>query len=109
MKTKTVIINGKQFTIAEMRNKEIQQMLEKYKAEFLGAEVTGLEGLVSAVYEFIKTKLQEIIPGLTAEDIDNAYPSEIDEAVEAFLTLNFPLARRFGGPLMTLVQLAAKK
>ena len=109
MKTKTIAINGKPYTIAEKRNREINELAEKYRAEFSTMELGGnISSGFAGITEFLNTKLTELIPGLTQEDITDGYPSEIAEAVDAIIELNFPLFKRLGGPVMMLAQMATQ-
>lgn len=54
--------------------------------------------------DILNKKLPELFPGLTAEDVDNAYMSEIEALVEAFVDVNFFGLRRLVTPLMSLAQ-----
>lgn len=110
MLSKDIVINGKTFKVNEKRNKEIKQLIDKYSAELSKIQVgSNVGGIFSGINSFIEGKLIELIPGVKAIDLEEAYPSEVDAAIDAIVTLNFPLARRFGGPLMTLISLSQRQ
>jgi len=43
-----------------------------------------------------------LFPELTADDVKNAYPSELETLLEAFVEVNFTGIKRLIGPLMGL-------
>lgn len=104
-RSRIVTVNGKTLKIEEKRIGELEALAEKVGASFGGAlaanTVGDLSGTVKAVlYE----KIPEIIPELTSDDIKNAYPSEIEALVEAFVDVNFTGVRQLLGQAMPLLQ-----
>src|SRR5690606_5617912 len=49
-------------------------------------------------------KIPVILPDVTDEDVKNAYMSELEELIGAFLDVNFTGLRRMLGPLLGLAQ-----
>lgn len=104
MKSTVVKINGKDIIILEKKNKEIQQLISRYTKELENLPLgNSIITLLNSLDDFLNEKMLEIIPEITQNDLDEAYPSEIAEAIDAFVTLNFPLARRFGGPMLSMM------
>jgi hypothetical protein len=63
-----------------------------------------VDKLKSSVFTSFSGALELIAPGLAEGDIKNAYPSELEALVEAFINVNFTGLKRVSGPLLKLVQ-----
>ena len=57
----------------------------------------------NVLVDMLEDKLTVIFPQLTIEDIDNAYISEIEELIAAFIEVNFTGAKKVMSPLMMSV------
>ncbi len=104
-RSKVVTVNGKTVTIQEKRIGELEALAEKLGTSvdvLLAANSAGdLKGAVKAL---LTEKIPEVFPDLTPEDILNAYPSEIEGAVEAFVDVNFFGLKRLAGPILGVIQ-----
>ncbi|MCL5045567.1 MAG: hypothetical protein M1598_01970 [Actinobacteria bacterium] len=104
-RSKVVTVAGKTITLHEKRIGELEALAERVGASFdevLGAN--GAKDLKSALTAVLYGKLPELFPELSAEDVRNAYPSELEGLLEAFVEVNFQGVRRVAGPLIGLVQ-----
>jgi hypothetical protein len=103
MRMQDVEIADKIYTVKESKVKELRGMFESFTEETdkaIGAnKAKDLSGMVN---EFIGGKLTEVFPGLTPEDLDEAYPSEIEELVGAFIAVNFTGLKKVGTPIANL-------
>ncbi|MDA8212159.1 MAG: hypothetical protein M0021_09820 [Clostridia bacterium] len=98
MRTKAITINGKSFEITEKRISELEELFKNVKVEkFLS--LNNFNELITTIYTDVK---QILGISITDEDLRNAYPSEIEEAVEAFIDVNFFGLKRVAGPLINL-------
>lgn len=105
-RTKNVTIAGREILVEERRIGELKQLVADL---FPGSGGKLSEIDMSKLFELeiddiLNKKLPELFPGLTAEDVDNAYMSEIEALVEAFVDVNFFGLRRLVTPLMSLAQ-----
>lgn len=57
-----------------------------------------------ALKELLFEKVPKLFPGITKEMIREAYPSELEEMVQAFTDLHFFALKRLTGPLMAVIQ-----
>lgn len=103
MRVKTVKFAGKDITIREYKIKELNELVDK-----IG---TGFDSLVkanefadakNAIIDILKDKLTIIFPTITKEDIDEAYPSEIEELIGGFIDVNFTGLKKVVLPLLKL-------
>ena len=105
MRTKVVNIAGKDITIRELKIKEINELTDK-----LGVDIEGILGANNAtdfktvILSLLHDKLPEIFPGLTKDDIDEAYPSELEELIGGFVDTNFFGLKKVITPLLGLAQ-----
>ena len=95
MRTETVEINGKKIEIKEKRNRELQDMVKQFKTELSEVEIgENANSALMSLFDFLKDKLLVLFPELTDEDLLDAYPSEIESLIEAFVTVNFTGIRK---------------
>ena len=109
MRTKNVKIAGKELAVQESRIGELKQLVADLFPGSGGklSEIDIGKLLELDVDEILSTKLPELFPGLTAEDVDNAYMSELEKLLEAFVDVNFFGLKRLIQPLMNLAQAGA--
>ena len=89
-RSKEITLNEKPFVLKEKRVKELETLLGTLIKDFNKfSELKTADDLKSIVNVMLRKRLPEIIEGVTADDVDNAFPSEIEEAVEAFMEVNF--------------------
>lgn len=106
MRTQVVSIAGKEVIVNERRVGELKELVAKILPE-TGGNLANfrIEQLMSLdVSDVLYKKLPEVFPGLEEKDVDNAYPSEIEALVEAFIDVHFFGLKKLIQPLMTLAQ-----
>ena len=107
MRIKEIEIGGQKVTIKEkkiktLKNETLAQLpkaFEAIKAASMGAE------LVDA----LQFQVKEFFPELKDIDLEECYPSEIEEFLEAWSDVNFTGLKRLFGPLMSLAMLGQPK
>ena len=55
-------------------------------------------------FDMLYKELPKIAPGLTKEDFENAYMSELEELLGAFVDVNFTGIKKLAKTLMSLAQ-----
>ncbi len=106
MRNKAVTIAGKTVDVQERRIGELKQLVaDLFPGSGGNLANISLDKLGELkIEDVLYQKLPEVFPGLTAEDVDNAYMSEIEALVEAFVDVHFLGLKRLAGPLMGLAQ-----
>ena len=107
MRTKTITFAGKKLRIEESRISELEGIVAKLFPESKG-KITDikLDSLMEQIgFELFYDKIPILFPDLTADDVKNAYPSEIEQLLEAFFEVNFTGVKRLIGPLMGFLQM----
>lgn len=109
MRNKAVTVAGKTIDVQERRIGELKRLIADLFPGSGGklSEVDPSKLFDMEIDEILNTKLPEMFPGLTAEDIDNAYMSELEALFEAFIDVNFFGLKRLVTPLMNLAQAGA--
>lgn len=107
MRTKTITLAGKKLRIEESRLSELEQIMAKLFPESKGKVFDiNLGSLMEQVgFDLFYDKIPAIFPDLTADDVKNAYPSEIEALLEAFIEVNFTGIKRLIGPLMEFMKI----
>lgn len=105
MRNKVVKVGEKEVVIVEKRIKEFRDLSSKISMSFndiLSMELDNktTDEVFNVVVDMLEDKLTVIFPQLTTEDIDNAYISEIEELIAAFIEVNFTGAKKVMSPLM---------
>jgi len=108
-RTKEVEIAGKKITVTERKIKELEALAVSlsgsldviFKAE---SSRDALEAVTGILYKHVP----EIFPGITKEDIQEAYLSEVEELAGAFIDLHFLALKRLLSGLVALVQAGTK-
>lgn len=106
MRTKSITFAGKKLRIEENRISELEDMVKKLFPESKG-KITDikLDSLMDQIgFELFYEKVPILFPELTADDVKNAYPSELETLLEAFVEVNFTGVKKLIGPLMNLMQ-----
>lgn len=108
-RTQKVSIAGKEIVVQERRIGELKQLVADLFPGSGGklSEVDPSKLFDLEVEDVLYKKLPDLFPGLTAEDVDNAYMSEVEALIEAFIDVNFFGLKKLIGPLMNLAQLGA--
>lgn len=108
-RSKEITINEKKVIVREHRVKDLEALIEKFKGDFEAVStIKTAEGLKQVVGALLRTRLPDLIPGLHQDDIGNAYPSEIEEALGAFIEVNFTGLRKLIGQIFSLAHVASR-
>jgi hypothetical protein len=103
MRTKNVTVAGINVVVRERKIKELKEL-----AITLGINQDLMKLEPSALYEKIKdlfyNQVSVVFPELRSADMDEAYPSELENLVNAFLDANFTGAKKVAMPLLSLAQ-----
>lgn len=105
MRNKIVKVGDKEVLVVEKRIKEFRDLSEKVSLSFNEILKTDLEDkntndVFNTIVDMLEDKLTIIFPQLTNDDIDNAYMSEIEDLISAFIEVNFTGAKKVMSPLM---------
>lgn len=108
-RTKKVSIAGRELLVEERRIGELKQLVADLFPGSGGklSEIDPSKLFELDVDDVLSKKLPEMFQGLSAEDIDNAYMSELEALFEAFVDVNFFGLKRLVTPLMNLAQAGA--
>ncbi len=106
MRDKTIKFAGKEVRIEEKKIFELEKIVSELFPESKGnLKKVDLGKLIEQIdFDLLYKKLPAIIPGITKDDVRNAYMSELEELLEAFVNVNFQGIKRLIGPLMNLIQ-----
>jgi hypothetical protein len=100
----TITVNGKLVTVKEYRVKELEALFNNNKNILDGVISANSTGdVLAAAKGVLYEKIPEIFPELTADDIGDAYPSEIEELIQKFVDVNFFGIKRLAGPLIKII------
>lgn len=109
MRRQSVKVAGKVVQINELRVMELKALIEKVGADFLKTEFgAGQVDYLDAGIRFLQNHVSVVFPDLTPEDIENAYPSEIEALVEGFVDVNFFGVRRIAGNVLEFAERMAR-
>ena len=109
MRRQSVKIAGKIVQINELRVSELKALIEKVGADFLKTEFgAGQVNYMDASIRFLQDHVSVVFPDLTGEDLENAYPSEIEALVEGFIDVNFFGVRRIAGSVLEFAERMAR-
>ncbi|TCS80380.1 hypothetical protein [Tepidibacillus fermentans] len=109
MRTKVITFAGKTITVEEKKIGELEQLLAKLfpatkgKIKDLGKALDNLE----IDWDLLYKKIPAIFPDITETDVKNAYISELEELIQAFIEVNFFGLKKLIPKLVSLVQLGS--
>ncbi len=106
MRNKTVSFAGKDVRVEEKKIGELEKIVAELFPESKGnIHKIDLGKIMEQIgFELLYKKLPVMIPDLSKDDVKNAYMSELEELLEAFIDVNFFGIKKMTGPLMNLVQ-----
>lgn len=106
MRSKSVTIAGKEIVIRESKIKEIKEnLIPKIETAWIEVSKSDISGIIDRFGD----QLPEIFPELKGVELDELYPSELEEFVEAWIDVNFTGVKRLLGPLLSLAKLGQDK
>lgn len=98
MRSKNVSIAGKNILIEEKRIKEIKGLVKQFGPEIQEIWNRNIdftkEESVDEIFSLIECKIVKLFDGLTEDDLENAYMSEIEELIKTFIDVNFTGAKK---------------
>lgn len=105
MRNKLVTIAEKTIDVKEMRIGELEKLVielfPESKGDFKKIDISKL--MEGAGFDLLYKELPKIFPELTKDDIKNAYMSEIEALVEAFVNVNFFGLKKLIQPMLKVV------
>lgn len=107
MRNKIVKVGEKEVLVTEKRIKELKQLSKDLSLSFNDFLKTNLnnqttDDVFNIIFETIEEKITVVFPQLNQDDIENAYISEIEELIGAFLEVNFIGAKKVISQVMKL-------
>ena len=106
MRIKEIVIGGQQITIKEKKIKVIKNdTMEKLPKAF---EAIQSVSMGAELVDALQVQLKEFFPELKNIDLEDCYPSEIEDFLEAWSDVNFTGLKRLFGPLMSLAQMGQR-
>jgi len=106
MRNKTVEFAGKKIRVEEKRIGELEKIIADLFPESKGnIQKVDLGKLLNqADFDLLYKKLPIIFPDITKDDVKNAYMSELEALVEAFVNVNFFGLKKLIQPMLKMVQ-----
>ena len=107
MRNKVVKFGDKEILVVEKKIKELKQLSKDISVSFNDLLKTNLDNkttddIFNIIFEQLEDKITIIFPQLTVEDIENAYISEIEALLIAFIEVNFIGAKKVISQVMKL-------
>ncbi len=98
MRSKVVNIAGKNILIEEKRIKEIKELVKQFGPEIQEIWNRNIdftkEESVDEIFSLIECKIVKLFDGLTEDDLENAYMSELENLFKTFMEVNFMGAKK---------------
>ena len=106
MRNKTVEFAGKKIRVEEKRIGELEKIIADLFPESKGniQKVDLGKLLEQADFDLLYKKLPIIFPDITKDDVKNAYMSELEALMEAFVDVNFFGLKKLIQPMLKMVQ-----
>ncbi|KYN77180.1 hypothetical protein A0J52_09980 [Clostridium sporogenes] len=105
MRTKIVEVAGKQITVRERKIKELDGLMDKLNVDFDSVlKANSFKDLKGVLTNVLNEKLPIVFPEIKEEDINEAYPSEIEELIGGFIEVNFTGMKKVITPMYGLMQ-----
>lgn len=106
MRNKVVQFAGKEIRVEERKIGDLEKLVVQVFPSSKGkiANIDIAKELGDLDFDVLYKKLQALFPELTKDDIKNAYMSEIEELIGAFIDVNFLGLKRLLKPLLNLAQ-----
>ena len=106
MRNKTVNFAGKKIRVEEKRIGELEKIIADLFPESKGniQKVDLSKLLEQADFDLLYKKLPIIFPDITEDDVKNAYMSELEALVGAFIDVNFFGLKKLIQPILKMAQ-----
>jgi len=106
MRSKVVSFADKEIRVEEKKIGELEKLIVDLFPSSKGkiANIDLSKELEALDFDILYKKLPIIFPGLTKDDIRNAYMSAIEALLEAFIDVNFLGLKKLLKPMIALAQ-----
>jgi len=106
MRSKVISIAGKEIRVEEKRIGDLEKLIVELFPSSKGkiANIDLGKELGNLDFDILYEKLPVVFPELTKDDVRNAYMSEVEELLEAFVDVNFLGLKKLLKPMLTLAQ-----
>ena len=111
MRNKIVKFAGKDINVQEKRIGELESLTKKLFPSTKG-KLKDLDKALNDLeldWDLLYKKLPIIFPDLTEEDVKNAYMSELEKLIGAFIDVNFFAIKQMIPKLMALAQTGSQR
>ena len=107
MRNKVVKVGDKEILVTEKRIKELKQLSKDISISFNDLLKTNLDNkttydVFNIIFEQLEDKVIILFPQLNVEDIEDAYASELEALLSAFIEVNFTGAKKVISQVMKL-------
>ena len=107
MRNKVVKVGDKEILVTEKRIKELKQLSKDISISFNDLLKANLDNkttddVFNIIFEQLEDKVIILFPQLKAEDIEDAYISELEALLSAFIEVNFTGAKKVISQVMKL-------
>lgn len=103
-RSKIVTINDKTVSLKELKIGELETLFDSYKDILKPVlSANSVDDIKSGLFNTMYDKIPELFPQLTADDVKNAYPSDMEELIGAFVDVNFFGLKKVGMPLVKMM------
>ncbi len=106
MRTKLVTVNGKEISVQERRIGDLEKLVaELFPGSGGSLAKVDLAKLADKLdWDLFYDNVPLLFPALSADDVKQAYPSELEALVEAFVDVHFFGLKRLMAPLLGLAR-----
>ena len=109
MRTKEIIIAGRTIHVKERKIKELKELVANVMDDV--DKVTeknnddSFAGMANQVVSVMQEKICVIFPEISPCEVEDSYPSEIEELVQAFVDVNFFGIKKAAMSVLKLAQM----
>ena len=107
MRNKVVKVRDKEILVVEKKIKELKQLSKDISVSFNDLLKTDLDNkttddVFNVIFEQLEDKIIILFPQLSVEEIEDAYVSELEALLSAFIEVNFTGAKKVISQVMKL-------
>lgn len=109
MRSRSVKFAGRNIKVEELKIKELEKLVKEVFPESKGniQKIDLGKFLEQAGFDLLYKKIPMIFPEIKEEDVENAYMSEIEDLVGAFVDVNFTGLKKLVKPMMDMMSQTA--
>ena len=111
MRTKTIEFAGKSINVQEKRIGELETLTKQLFPSTKG-KLKDLDKALNDIeidWDLLYKKIPVLFPELTVDDVKNAYMSEIEELIKAFVDVNFFALKQLMPKMMALAAASQRR